>query len=171
MILSFFAEKVVFKAKNTHFWKLRSPRLLPPFFRNNSSKKIPKNRSSKKSPYKRLSSNKSLKKLFLRPKKTIDIDQFRIKKPKYPLILIALKKSVSLTGIHNYMNLKISFNASFNVAGFNDGRYANFVNESYWSCQLSQILGTFLITAPWYNFLGRKRWNQIPNFFHLRTEH
>jgi len=38
--------------------------------------------------------------------------------------------------------------------GFNEGRYADFVNETYQRCKWSQVIGTFLMTAPWYNFLG-----------------
>ena len=41
------------------------------------------------------------------------------------------------------------------LPGFNRGRYIDFVNQSYLTCQASQTLGTFLITAPWYNFLGK----------------
>ena len=41
------------------------------------------------------------------------------------------------------------------MPGFNRGRYIDLVNESYLTCQASQTLGTFLITAPWYNFLGK----------------
>ena len=41
------------------------------------------------------------------------------------------------------------------MPGFNRGRYIDFVNQSYLTCQASQTLGTFLITAPWYNFLGK----------------
>jgi len=38
--------------------------------------------------------------------------------------------------------------------GFNKGRYADFVNETFWTCKWSKVLATFLMTAPWYNFLG-----------------
>merc|ERR1711963_428061 len=38
--------------------------------------------------------------------------------------------------------------------GFNEGRYADFVNETFQRCKWSQVIGTFLMTAPWYNFLG-----------------
>jgi hypothetical protein len=38
--------------------------------------------------------------------------------------------------------------------GFHEGRYADFVNETFQRCKWSQVLGTFLMTAPWYNFLG-----------------
>ena len=40
-------------------------------------------------------------------------------------------------------------------SGFNKGRYADFVNETFWTCKWSKVLATFLMTAPWYNFLGK----------------
>jgi len=38
--------------------------------------------------------------------------------------------------------------------GINKGRYADFVNETFWTCKWSKVLAAYLMTAPWYNFLG-----------------
>ena len=38
--------------------------------------------------------------------------------------------------------------------GINEGRYADFVNETSWTCKWSKVLAAYLMTAPWYNFLG-----------------
>ena len=55
-------------------------------------------------------------------------------------------------------------------SGFNEGRYADFVNETFRRCKWSQVIGTFLSTAPWYNFLGESL--RVPKFdFSLKNIH
>ena len=69
----------------------------------------------------------------------------------FALFLIALCQPGMCFDIQDYDQIFPMF--SF-LLGFNEGRYADFVNESSQRCKWSQVIGTFLMTAPWYNFLG-----------------
>ena len=60
-------------------------------------------------------------------------------------------------------------------SGINKGRYADFVNENHSTCKWSKVLGTFLLTAPWYNFLGKNDLEclskKLRQFWKLFAEH
>jgi len=60
----------------------------------------------------------------------------------------------------------------FTQPGLSEGRFIDSINKSVYACQGIHILGTFLIAATWYNFLGLNidRLYAIKRPFHFHAD-